>query len=294
MPMPVSDKNLVAKVSDVTLSPFATRHLEGALKLSQEFSWPYRIEDWEFAARFGDGVALERDGEVLGTALWWCYGDNYATTGMIIVTAKVQGEGLGSRLFKAVIEETQGRTTLLNATEDGLPLYLRRGFTPWGKVMQYQAVLESAPQVEPRGDIRSATKADLKAIQDFDERAIGMPRKELVEGLFDAGDALVLTRDSEIAGYAISRRFGRGYVVGPVAANNMEDAKSLILHHLAKLGGQFVRIDIYAEDGLNGLSEWIEEQGLKFAGDVVSMVRGTKPEAVAPARMFAIANQSLS
>jgi hypothetical protein len=30
---------------DVVLIPFATEHLESALQLSQEMSWPYRLED---------------------------------------------------------------------------------------------------------------------------------------------------------------------------------------------------------------------------------------------------------
>ena len=73
---------------DNSLVKLENRHLEGALKLSQEFSWPYRLEDWAFAMRIGEGMVLECDGEVLGTALWWRYGNHYATAGMIIVTAK--------------------------------------------------------------------------------------------------------------------------------------------------------------------------------------------------------------
>lgn len=291
MNMPVSEKDKVATSSDIALSKLQPRHLEGALKLSQEFSWPYRIEDWEFAARYGQGVVLERAGEVLGTALWWCYGDHYATTGMIIVTAKMQGGGLGSRLFDTVIEATQGRNTLLNATAEGLPLYLRRGFSAWGKVLQHQAVLDIVPPFEPRDDIRAATDEDLRSIQDFDERATGMPRQELVKGLFGVGETLVLKRNGSLAGFAIARRFGRGYVVGPVASNSVEDAKALILAHLSGLQGHFVRIDVYEDDGLSG---WLESLGLTFAGDVVSMVRGARPEPVSPARMYAIANQSLS
>ena len=32
---------------DVALVPFARAHLEGALKLSQEMSWPYLLKDWD-------------------------------------------------------------------------------------------------------------------------------------------------------------------------------------------------------------------------------------------------------
>jgi predicted N-acetyltransferase YhbS len=249
------------------------------------------LEDWEFAAKLGHGFALEQAGDVVGTALWWNYGADYTTAGMIIVTAKVQGTGQGSRLFNALLDATKGRNILLNATEDGLPLYERRGFIPWGKVQQHQAIVKHAPDMELHDQIRPATDEDLHAIQTFDERAIGMPRQHLVQALTDIGDTLVMVQDGELLGYAIARKFGRGHVIGPVAAHSADDAKKLIRAHLAKLGGEFVRIDVYAEDGL---SSWLQSMGLPLVSEVVSMVRGELPKPVSPAHIYAVANQSLS
>lgn len=205
---------------DISISRLANWHLAGALKLSQEFSWPYRWEDWEFAARLGDGFTLEQAGDVVGTALWWNYGADYTTAGMIIVAAKVQGTGQGSRLFNAFLDATKGRNILLNATGEGLPLYERRGFVPWGRVQQHQAIVTHAPDMQSHDQIRPATNEDLEAIQSFDERAIGMPRQRLVNALVDIGDALVMVEDGELLGYAIARKFGLGHVIGPVAANS--------------------------------------------------------------------------
>ncbi|PRD43591.1 N-acetyltransferase [Phyllobacterium phragmitis] len=276
---------------DISLVKLESRHLEGALKLSQEFSWPYRLEDWAFALQVGEGVVLERDGDVLGTALWWCYGDHYATAGMIIVTAKAQGGGNGSRLFNALLDATKGRNVLLNSTEQGMPLYLRRGFEPWGRVLQYQGHLADPGKIDQSDDICPAAPSDLASIEALDERAIGMPRKQLISALLQVGETAVLVRDAQITGFAIRRRFGRGYVVGPVVADNIDDAKRLIEAHLVNLVGQFVRIDVYSDDGL---SEWLEGLGFKLVGDAVSMVLGTRPTAVAPTHMYAVSNQSFS
>ena len=145
-------------VGDPTeLTAFETRHVPGALKLSQEMGWPYRSEDWEFAARVGEGLVLERSGEVIGAAMWWNYGQAYASAGMIIVTASAQGGGYGSRLFNGLLESTDGRNVLLNSTEEGLTLYRRRGFTEWGAVHQHQGKLNVAVAREclrrhPAGD----------------------------------------------------------------------------------------------------------------------------------------------
>ena len=268
---------------------FETRHVPGALKLSQEMAWPYRREDWEFAATVGQGLVLERAGEVIGTAMWWNYGQAYATAGMIIVTASAQGGGYGSRLFNGLLEATDGRNVLLNSTEEGLTLYERRGFTAWGTVLQHQGWLTVAVTPDARDGIRPATVSDLAAIQAFDERATGMPRPSMVAALADVGDVVVIDRGGRVAGYAIARRFGRGYVVGPVAAESAQDAQRLILAQLSKLHGQFVRIDVYAE---HGLGDWLESLGLERVGHATAMVKGRRPVSDGPARMYALANQS--
>jgi GNAT superfamily N-acetyltransferase len=268
---------------------FETRHVPGALRLSQEMAWPYRREDWEFAATVGQGLVLERAGEVIGTAMWWNYGQAYATAGMIIVTASAQGGGYGSRLFKGLLEATDGRNVLLNSTEEGLALYRRRGFTAWGTVLQHQGQLNVAVTPGARDDIRAATVTDLPAIQALDERATGMPRFSMVTALANVGTVVLIERAGQVAGYAIARKFGRGYVVGPCAAESAQDARLLILAQLAKLQGQFVRIDVYAE---HGLGDWLESLGLSRVGHATAMVKGRRPVSDGAARMYALANQS--
>ncbi|TIU93888.1 MAG: GNAT family N-acetyltransferase, partial [Mesorhizobium sp.] len=164
-------------VGDPTeLTAFETRHVPGALKLSQEMGWPYRSEDWEFAARVGEGLVLERSGEVIGSA------------------RSAQGGGNGSRLFNALLEATEGRNVLLNSTEDGLTLYRRRGFTVWGTVLQHQGQLNVPVPAKACADIRPATVSDLPALRAFDERATGMPRGPMVAALADVGDVVVIDR----------------------------------------------------------------------------------------------------
>jgi GNAT superfamily N-acetyltransferase len=275
--------------SRLELMTFGARHVPGALRLSQEMAWPYRREDWEFAAAVGEGLVLERAGEVIGTAMWWTYGEAHASAGMIIVTASAQGGGYGSRLFDGLLEATDGRNVLLNSTEEGLALYERRGFTACGTVLQHQGWLAAAATPDPGDGIRPATVSEPAAVQAFDERATGLPRPSMVAALANAGDVVVLDRGGRVAGYAIARRWGRGYVIGPVAAESAKDAQRLILAQLSKLHRQFVRIDIYAEDGLG---DWLEGFGLERVGGATAMFKGRRPVSDGPARMYALANQS--
>lgn len=275
----------------IELVTLETRHLAGALKLSQEMKWPYRLEDWEFAATVGTGLVLERAGQVIGTAMSWHYGPAYASVGMIIVTSSAQGGGNGSRLFDGLLEAAQDRNVLLTSTEEGLVLYKRRGFTAWGTVLQHQGTLSVAVTRGASDGIRQATSSDLAAIQAFDERAIGMPRPAMVAALADVGNVVVVERAGRIAGYAIARRFGRGYVIGPCAAENDQDARLLVLAQLSELRDQFVRIDVYAEDGLGN---WLEGFGLQQVSSATAMVKGQRPVSEGPAHMYALANQSFT
>ncbi len=175
----------------IELMKLEARHLPGALKLSQEMGWPYRLEDWEFAATVGSGLVLERAGQVIGTAMSWIYGKAHASVGMIIVTGSAQGGGNGSRLFDGLLEATQGRNVLLTSTEEGLALYKRRGFTAWGTVLQHQGLLTiavtqgasdgiaSSDGLRPRGDpgLRREGCRDAPAVDGGGARRGGQGRR---------------------------------------------------------------------------------------------------------------------
>ncbi|NSY41226.1 GNAT family N-acetyltransferase [Leisingera sp. ANG59] len=277
-----------ASGSEAELTNLEARHLPGALKLSQEMNWPYRLDDWALAAAAGHGLALERDGQLIGTALWWPFGTRHASAGMIIVTGAEQGRGHGARLFDKLLEATQGRDVMLCSTKEGLALYKRRGFVETGTVVQHQAPLELA--VEGDEGIRLAAACDIPTIQEFDRQATGLDRASLVAALAGVGRVAILEHGGRVAGYSVARRFGRGYVVGPVVAESIDDAKRLILEQFAQLHGQFVRIDVH---GQHGLSDWLESLGLPCTDRVTAMVKGQQPVPEGAARIYALASQSL-
>jgi predicted GNAT family N-acyltransferase len=279
--------------------PLESRHLPGALKLSQEVAWPYRLEDWRFALATGEGLVIERAGAVIGTAMWWKYGKRFATTGMIIVTPAMQGAGYGARLFDGVLAATQGYDVLLHATREGLSLYQRRGFTAFGEVVQHRGVprLAASAQAHEQAheNVRPAIPVDLDAITALDEEASGLPRSALIAALANVGDVRVVTKAGRVTGYAIAREFGLGYVIGPVVGETIEDARLLIEAHLPALAGRIVRIDIDAQDGdaQGGLGDWLTELGLEPHSRVTAMVLGRRPARDGRARLFALANQSM-
>jgi ribosomal protein S18 acetylase RimI-like enzyme len=276
---------------DVVLVP-SKEHLEGALRLSQEMSWPYRLEDWAFALELGQGFVLcNGAGTVVATAAWWAYGEDHASAGMIIVAKAAQGRGHGARLMDALLAAAHAQTITLNSTAEGLALYERRGFVRTGVIQQHQGVPDQRHPAPPASLVRAMAASDVEAVARLDRQATGWARRQMLERLVQAGDGQVLVRDGEPRGYAISRPFGRGHMIGPVVAESAADARAMIEAALARLGQVFVRVDTAAT---SQLGDWLESIGLRQVGDATTMVKGPQIPPTGPARMFALANQSFN
>ncbi len=290
--MKSADDELRAKADMGTEGVIALtqEHLDQSLGLSQTLNWPYRFEDWQFALELGHGFAVEAGGRLVGTALWWPYGADFATVGMIIVSPTAQRQGIGARLMAALLGDAAGRRVILNSTQQGEALYTRLGFRPYGAVTQHQAVLVSAPPIDPEVAVRAASVDDHRAIKVIDEAGSGMDRKNLLDALVGTANTVVVEREGEVTGYGCMRRWGRGVVIGPVVARDQTDARAIIAVLAADHEGDFVRLDVTEQCGLGS---WLVEIGLPQTDRVVSMSLGEPPQAESGAIRFALSNQSL-
>jgi GNAT superfamily N-acetyltransferase len=276
--------------SAVPLVRLSDERLPDALQLSQALKWPYRLDDWRDALRLGHGVAVEVDGRIRATALWWPWGDRFATCGMIIVDDALQGRGIGAAFMRELIRLAQDRTLLLRSTVAGRRLYERCGFVPFGHVHQHQATLAATPAGIPGAGGRWMRDGESGTLVALDADACGMDRRRLLDAVFANGRVVVAERGERLAGYACVRRWGRGFVIGPVVADDVGGARALIAAVLREHVGDFVRIDV-TED--SALSHWLEELGLPRVDRVTSMARGPLPPQSGACTVFALASQSL-
>jgi GNAT superfamily N-acetyltransferase len=282
---------MAARAGSLTLRPMAGPDVAPATVLSREQAWPHREEDWALFLEAGEGIVAERAGRVLGTVMAWRYGEDFATVGMVIVAGDVQGHGVGRTLMEAMLHRLAGRTVVLNATTAGLPLYEKLGFVETGVIHQHQAIAAGVAVTEeiPGGRVRTMGRSD-DGLGDLYSRASGMDRTALFESLAANAHTMVLTRDHRTVGFAQVRRFGRGWLVGPVVAPDPDGAKALILHGLRTHAGTFCRLDVTGDSGLSG---WLEELGLPRVDSVRTMVRGRSPDPDPGISVHAIAAQAL-
>ena len=189
----------------------------------------------------------------------------------------------------ALLAAARPRIITLNSTAEGMELYQRRGFVSVGVIHQHHGIPRERHEAPGPCFVRAMTPSDIRAIVGLDHEATGWTRREMLNRLIEVGDGYVLLRDGIPCGYAISRLFGRGHVIGPVVAESPTDARALIEAALAPLGSVFVRVDTSTT---SQLGEWLEGIGLQQVGDATTMVLGTQVPSTGPARTFALANQS--
>lgn len=231
-----------------------------------------------------EGVVALVDGQVIGTALRAGFGPDLCTANMIIVRSDYQGRGLGRALMSSVLPSSG--TCRLVATPEGLPLYEKLGFVETGRILQCQGAFQASGA--PGAGIRAARADDVPQIAALESQAFGGDRSALVDWLWRNADLFVSTAPGgEILGYAAKRVFGRGHVIGPVAAPDVETAKALIAAAAHDLDGQFVRIDTSDQ---SGLKDWLDGLGLKHVSGGTTMQRGAGAE---PAPRYALFSQAL-
>jgi GNAT superfamily N-acetyltransferase len=272
----------------IAFAPFEAHHLDGAWALSREAGWPHRKEDWAMIWSLSEGRVALLGERVVGAALMTPFDDTCTAVNLIIVDQSLRGLGLGRRLTTAVIELAGDRECRLTATADGLPLYEKLGFVATHQVRQHQGI---AGQIGAPAHVEWIGPEALPALTALDRAAFGADRGALYGALAKEGPFAVVRNGDRIAAFAATRPFGRGDVVGPVAAGNADQARDLIAFILSGKGGRFVRIDIPEQAGL---SSWLEGLGLAHVGGPVAMVRGATDESqTAEVRTFVLAGQAL-
>ena len=268
--------------------------------LSISVRWPHRAEDWQMLLTTGRGIAaLDEIGRVVGSAMWFPYSSDFATVGMVICLPRFQAHGAGRWLMEQTLAAVGPRALGLNATRASYRLYSAIGFSDEATVYQYSGSARAPGPGQPRADalLRPARREDLAAIVALDARAFGTERSSLLQCLLAASAGTVLSRGSDIEAFALCRRFGRGFVIGPTVASDDADAIAVTRPHVATHAGTFLRVDTRQRDG--AFPAFLAESGLAVYDTVTAMslrrpwlVCGSGKVKVAP-KTYALASQAL-
>lgn len=269
--------------------------LTQAHQLSIGVGWPHRPEDWQLVMSLGQGfMACDAIGRALGSAMWWPFGEDFASVGMVITSPRVQAHGAGRRLMDTIFAQSGERDLRLSSTQAGYRLYIALGFQPTGRIFQHQGrALAPEPVADEAPDltIREAVPADLDALARLDANAYGADRSRVIRALLPLSTGTVAERNGQPVGFALCRQFGRGHVVGPIVAEDDAMAIALTRPHVVAHEGNFLRVDTAFEQ--TGFGRFLEASGMPIFDSVTPMIRGRSHDGGGTAKTYGLVTQAL-
>lgn len=257
---------------EFTLEDIHAVSIDHLHSLSVAVGWPHRVEDWQFILQEGQGVAaVDAIGRVLGSAMWFPMGAQFATIGMVITSPRLQTQGTGRWLMDHAQANLAGYRLGLNSTHAAKRLYRSIGFMPEATVYQCQGEARVSDQFlsAPNGALRTLTAEDLPALTALDAAAYGANRGPWLEKLLAVSKGVALVRDNAIIAFSLCRPFGRGHVIGPVVASCDGDAIAVTAPHVSAHQGRFLRLDTREKEG--AFTDFLKASGLDLFDTVTTM-----------------------
>ncbi|MBT9382450.1 hypothetical protein KM176_01140 [Pseudooceanicola sp. CBS1P-1] len=256
---------------DLRIVAMQPGHLDALHGLSVSIGWPHRRSDWAANLESGQGiVAVDAMDRVHGSAMYFPYRNALSALGMVITHPRLRGSDLFEVLTRAAVERTGGDAAFLNACREDVAVFRDLGAGVGAPVLKIEGLLCRAPAVS--GDVRLLRPGEFPGLLRLDQNVYEADRARVLESLESRSQTRVIERGGRIAGFAMRRRFGRGFLIGPLIAEREADAIRLTAALLSGLEGQFIRIDTRREAG--PFRQFLSGLGLRARPDALTMAFG--------------------
>lgn len=249
-----------------------------AVDWARREGWNPGLRDAEaFAAQDPEGfLGLSIGGDLVATISIVGYGETFGFLGFYICRPDHRGKGLGLALWTEALQRRPARTIGLDGVPAQQPGYRRSGF-----VLAHENIRHGGlkPAGYAQGDpaLTALSAADALAVDRFEQRHRLFPaprHRFLAEWL--RHDALALRRDGGIVGYGVIRQCHEGWKVGPLFAETVADAETILRGLLMKMPEGTFFLDT---PGTNRAAvDLALSLGLEPKFETARMYRGPAPE----------------
>lgn len=264
--------------------------------LSMAVGWQYHANEWCFLRQCGVGLAaLDEIDRVVATAMLFAYDEGFATLGMVIVSPRLQGQGVAPWLVRRLLAKFPVISLRINATDESRRLFARLGFTgETEKVHLFRGKVQRPAEMPPgrKQKIELLSEDHLIDVADMDRAAFGISRRRVLLRLLKEKMGYGLFEAGRLVAFAFRRAAGRGHIIGPVVAVEEMDAIMLVSRHFADLEDQLARLDAVRDSG--AFSDFLAQSGLVVIETLTTMSKDEpQPMGSGTARIFALAGPSL-
>lgn len=264
--------------------------IPAGMELVRAAGWNQTEVDWKRFLESDPGgcFVADAEGAVCGTAATIIYDGKLAWIGMVLVSPRSRGRGIGTELVRIALEYLDSCWPLsikLDATPQGQTIYERFGFKPECEIERW--VLNRRPRAYAAQNVeghsadpvfavsRQDKGTSLEAIAAMDADTFGANRSALLRSVHENAPELTSTTlgGGRVAGYALGRHGLIADQMGPWAAENEGMARELLVKFLSHSRRESVIIDClkahpFARDLLHAA-------GFQFSRALTRMVRGS-------------------
>ena len=251
-----------------------------AMALSREAGWNQLPGDWRHFIQEGQTLGLrDRSGRLVATSAALPYDGPFGFVSMVIVSETMRRRGLATSLVgqcSAYLRQL-GLVPVLDATEQGQPVYEKQGFLPQFRYDRWEITGHGPTPTETPG-----IPTGPEDVARLDAGAFGAHRPALLTAFLSRPDTIVV---SERSGFALLRRGTRAWQAGPVVAGS-EDAALRLLARLP-IGAMPLFIDV--PQRWQKIGAWLKAQGFAIQRSFARMGLHRQAPFGAPDRLFATA-----
>ena len=223
----------------LTIRPMTPADVALALDWAAAEGWnPGHADAACFTAVDPQGFLIgEVDGEPAATISVVNYDSGFAFLGFYIVRPDLRGRGFGYRLWQAGIAHAGGRVIGLDGVVAQQDNYRKSGFAFAYTNIRYGGVPSG---VSAAGATVPLTDMPFAQLERDDATVFPAPRPAFLRAWHDAPGHVgrALMRDGRLAAWGVIRPCRNGHKIGPLVADNREDAETVFAALIAHVDGE--------------------------------------------------------
>jgi GNAT superfamily N-acetyltransferase len=252
--------------------------LRDALDLAATEGWNPGLEDAAaFYAADPDGFFVgELDGRPIAYISAVKYGNRYGFMGLYIVREGYRGKGYGFQMWQHAVNYLGDMVTGLDGVPAQIENYRRDGFLYAYRQMRFRT---DGAGMSADNSIAEATPGSMfDQIADYDSSVFGIRRTAFLNKWLQMPQAAVFhtMSDSTVTGYAVVRKCGVGYKIGPLFADDADVAEALLLRCCTSQGPGPYFFDV--SDVNRPALALAEKYEMKMEFETARMYKNGKPE----------------
>ena len=260
-----------------TLRVMTPDEAPAVLTLLAKIGWNHPLEQVRQNIIWGGegSFCLAFDERIVGTAIALKYSERLAWVGLVVSDPEYQRRGFARRLMNHVMQYLSDvDSVMLDASVLGFPLYDKMSFQSLYKINVYAGTPQ---RFASSATIRPMKAEDLPTVIDMDCVIMGLPRPQVLNWLFEAGNAYVATDSGKITGYTFTRTQADALRLVAWNAQEAATAETLFQFGSTKAAEDGFSLHISIPEPNAAAREIAQRHNLTFDRYVTRMVYGKQP-----------------